>query len=367
MTITQRVALGDSGSMVAEVRSRLVLLGHLPKGAGGSDFDADVDEAVRAFQQARGLVVDGVVGAVTFRRLEEARWQLGDRVLWFSAAHPHAGDDVTELQTRLKQLGFYRGRVVGIFGRETDEALRGFQQEYGIIADGTCGLNTVVALRRLEPSFEGGMPDHLWDEHAHATNRTGIADKLIVVDPAHGGPEVRPEHNGLNEAFVADDLARRVEGRLAAIGTQVLLTRPPSEFMSAQLSEARRAALANDVNADLVISLHVDAAPSTRPHGVATYYFGNGREHSVLGKRFAELVQDELTQRTGLLDCRSHSKTWDLLRLTRMPTVRIEVGYLTHPNDAAWLQKRRFRNEVATAISAAAVAFFSPVEANSLP
>lgn len=363
MTITQTVVLGDSGPMVAEVRSRLVLLGHLPKGAGGSAFDEDVDRAVRAFQQARGLVVDGLVGADTFRRLEEARWQLGDRVLWFSAAHPHAGDDVTELQTRLKQLGFFRGRVVGIFGSETDEALRGFQQEYGIIADGTCGLNTVVALRRLEPSFDGGMPDHLWDEHAHSTNLTGIADKLIVVDPAHGGPDRGDEGNGLTESYVADDLARRIEGRLAAIGTQVLLTRPPTEVTGDIVSEAHRAALANQVNADLVISLHTDAAPSPRPHGVATYYFGNGREHSVLGKRFADLVQDEITRRTGLLDCRSHSKTWDLLRLTRMPTVRIEVGYLTHSGDAAWLQQRRFRNEVAAAVSAAAVSFFSPVDA----
>ncbi|TXH43602.1 MAG: N-acetylmuramoyl-L-alanine amidase [Actinobacteria bacterium] len=360
MTTTQTVALGDTGPVVAEVRSRLVLLGHLPKGAGGSDFDDDVDRAVRAFQQSRGLVVDGLVGADTFRRLEEARWQLGDRVLWFSAAHPHAGDDVLELQKRLKQLGFFRGRVVGIFGRETDAALREFQQEYGIIADGTCGLNTVVALRRIEPSFEGGMPDHLWDEHAHSTSLTGIADKLIVVDPAHGGPELGDAGYGLMEAYVADDLARRIEGRLAAIGTQVLLTRPPSDAATEYVSEARRAALANRVNADLVISLHTDSAPSARPHGVATYYFGNGREHSVLGKRFAELVQDEVTRRTGLLDCRSHSKTWDLLRLTRMPTVRIEVGYLSHAGDAAWLHQRRFRNELAAAIAAASVAFYSP-------
>ena len=233
MTTTQTVALGDTGPVVAEVRSRLVLLGHLPKGAGGSDFDDDVDRAVRAFQQSRGLVVDGLVGADTFRRLEEARWQLGDRVLWFSAAHPHAGDDVLELQKRLKQLGFFRGRVVGIFGRETDAALREFQQEYGIIADGTCGLNTVVALRRIEPSFEGGMPDHLWDEHAHSTSLTGIADKLIVVDPAHGGPELGDAGYGLMEAYVADDLARRIEGgwrrsapRCCSLGR--LLTRLPS-------------------------------------------------------------------------------------------------------------------------------------------
>ena len=39
--------------------------------------------------------------------------------------------------------------------------------------------------------------------------------------------------------------------------------------------------------------------------------------------------------RTGLRNCQTHAKTWDLLRLTRMPAVRVEIGYLTHPGDAA--------------------------------
>ncbi len=351
----------DSGPVVAEVRSRLSRLGYLPDGDVGVSMDEAADRAVRAFQQERGIDVDGKVGPVTFRHLEEARWRLGDRVLWFSAAHTMSGDDIEDLQRRLTDLGFSLGRVDGLFGASTDAGLREFQRNVGMTPDGTCGRTTVVALDRLSRAVKGGAPQRLWDEHAHAANRTGIADKLIVLDPGHGGEDPGLEANGLSEALIADDLARRVEGRLAAIGTQVVLTRPASRFMSGPLSERDRAEIANDVGADLVVSLHVDAEPKGRGQGSATYYYGSPKDLSVLGRRFAETVQAEIVARTDLQDCRTQAKTWDLLRLTRMPTVRVEVGYLSHRGDAARLGQPRFRDTLAEAIAAAAVGFFSPI------
>lgn len=352
------VALGDTGPVVAEVRSRLARLGY--QITAGDEFDAATDTAVRAFQQDRRMSVDGVVGPNTFRHLEEARWRLGDRVMWYSAAHPHVGDDVEDLQRRLADLGFPVGRVDGIFGPTTDAAVREFQRNVGMNADGTCGVNTVVALERLAKAVRGGAPERLWDEHAHATNRTGITDKIIVLDPGHGGPDQGVAAFGLTEALIAEDLARRIEGRLAAIGTQVLMTRPSSTILQRVVPEAERAAVANDVGADLVISLHVDDAPSMRAHGAATYYYGNPRSLSMLGQRFAETVQTEIVRRTDLNDCHSHGKTWDLLRLTKMPAVRVEAGYISHRGDASRLAQPRFRATLAEAIAAAAVSFFSP-------
>jgi len=335
-------------------------LGFLSKEFTGQHFDEATDQAVRAFQQERQMSVDGVVGPLTYRQLEEARWQLGDRVLWYSAAHPHVGDDVQELQRRLADLGFTIGRVDGIFGPTTDAAIREFQRNVGMNADGTCGVNTVVALQRLARAVRGGAPERLWDEHAHAANRTGIADKVIVLDPGHGGQDEGIVGFGLTEAVLSEDLARRVEGRLAAIGTQVLMTRPPNSLCIDPVTEAKRAAVANQVGADLVISLHVDGTDTGRAHGVASYYFGNARNYSVLGQRFAETVQDEVTRLTDMNDCRTHAKGWDLLRLTRMPAVRIEVGYLSHRGDAGRLALPRFRSTLAEAIAGAAVRFFAP-------
>ena len=87
------IRLGSTGAAVAEVRARLAYLG-LCDVDTGDEFDVDLDRAVRTFQQERGITVDGIVGPVTFRNLEEARWKLGDRVLAFSPGHLVTGDDV---------------------------------------------------------------------------------------------------------------------------------------------------------------------------------------------------------------------------------------------------------------------------------
>jgi N-acetylmuramoyl-L-alanine amidase len=328
-------------------------------------FDDDVDVAVRAFQQQRGLTIDGIVGPQTFRRLEEARWSIGDRVLSFSPTHLVSGDDVLALQQRLSGLGFDLGRVDGRFGPRTDTALREFQRSVGVDADGTCGPETFRALARLARTMSGGGSgagaSALRELHALESLCSGVADKVVVIDPGHGGPDTGRSHGELTESVVAGDLASRVEGRLAAIGVQVLLSRAPDSDEG--LEESERAHFANDTGADLVLSLHTDSVESPLPAGCATFFYGDhtAGTRSSLGARFAEMVQDEVCARTDLTDCRTHAKTWDLLRMTRMPAVRIECGYLSSPRDARRLADPAFRDAVAEGIAAAVVRFFAPV------
>ena len=116
---------GDTGPAVKEVRDRLEYLGLLPAPTTGDPelFDEELFAAVRVFQQSRGLTVDGIVGPRTLRRLDEARWKLGDRVLSYTPGHLIHGEDVAQLQQRLGQLGFALDRVDGIFGKETDRCV----------------------------------------------------------------------------------------------------------------------------------------------------------------------------------------------------------------------------------------------------
>jgi N-acetylmuramoyl-L-alanine amidase len=66
-----------------------------------------------------------------------------------------------------------------------------------------------------------------------------------------------------------------------------------------------------------------------------------------VGERFATIVQRELIARTDLLNTRTHAKTWDILRLTKAPTVLLEIGYITNPKDAARLADSNFRDVIA--------------------
>ncbi|HVL86187.1 MAG TPA: N-acetylmuramoyl-L-alanine amidase [Pseudonocardia sp.] len=346
----QLLRRGDSGPAVVEVRAVLRRFGLLPDAVDGpreAGFDGEVEHAVRAFQQHRGLITDGIVGPATYRALREAGWTLGDRMLALMISAPMSGDDVVTLQERLLELGYDSGRPSGVFDEQTESALRAFQRDYCEVSDGVCGPATLRALRQLGRKVTGGRPHLLREQELLREAGPRLRGKRIVVDPGHGGPDPGVVVGGVTEADLMWDLARRIVGRMSATGMEALLTRrqdtcPP---------EAERAAFANQTAADLVLSLHTDANPGMHAQGLATFHFGNGSgATSTVGEVLSGLLHRELLTRTGMLDCRTQERTWEILRLTRMPTVRVEIGYLTHVGDRRKLLDPAFRDVVAEGV-----------------
>ena len=356
---------GDRGPAVTEIRNVLTGLDLLPSSGHGDEFDAETERAVRAFQQSRGLSVDGRVGAETWRALDAARWRLGARTLYHAVPDPLMGEDVRTLQERLLEMGYDAGRADAIYGIRTSRAVAQFQREMGLKPDGTCGPHTMGALRRLGRKVVGGRPQWLRESDAIRQAGPTLVGRTVVIDPGHGGTDpgmVVPDGPlRWTEADIVYDLASRLEGRLAAAGVRVQLTRGPTPDTC--LPDADRAQLANSLGADVFIALHTDGHANPAANGVATYHYGtdNGVT-SATGERLAGLVQREIVARTGLRDCRTHAKAWDLLRLTRMPAVRVEVGYLTSPEDRARLVDPRFRDRVVEAIVAAVQRMYFPIE-----
>ena len=290
---------------------------------------------IRSFQQARGLNVTGIVDAVTGRALDEARWKLGDRSLNLQVPPLMRGDDVAVLQSRLTEMGFDCGRVDGLYGHLSESAVKEFQQSVGITIDGKCGPATIIALLRLTSIVSGGAPSVLRESATQRSRGPALANKVIVLNPDEDGPLIY-------------DIASRTEGRLLALGASAFLTRG----ISNNPSESERILFTNQSSADLMISLHLDSYKNGAARGAATYFYGSQAHgvHSIVGERFASLVQREICARTDLVNCRTHAKTWDLLRLTRAPAVQIDLGYESNPGDIERLSNPDFRDAIAEAL-----------------
>ena len=342
--------LGDEGAAVRTIRALLQATGDLaPSTFEASDvYDEEVAEAVRAFQQRRGLIVDGVLGPHTNIALDGAHWKLGDRMLSHIPGHMLQGDDVAELQERLLSLGFSPDRVDGVFGPNTEQAVRRFQGGVGLAVDGSAGPETLRAFADLTRSVSGGSPHTLREEELIRTSGHRLLGRIVVLDPGHGGNDTGTIARGLTESEVTLDLARRIEGRLSAIGVTVLFTRSATTGPDDLL----RSTMANQAHADIMLSLHCDSTDQPQASGVATFFWGLERfgAWSAVGEHLANLIQREIVSRTGLADCRSHPRGWQLLQRTQMPTVRIEAGYLSHPEDAARLADPAFLDTLAEAI-----------------
>lgn len=164
--------VGDRDGKVKEIQNNLAMAGY-PSSTNGV-FDQETADAVRLFQQAKGLQVDGIVGKQTLAALSgktenestpapqneptpapkknirwdaieeptqpvteestKTAWQLGDR-----------GARVSEIQKNLAAAGFNKGSD-GLFDQETQASVRQFQQARGLKVDGIVGKETLAAL-----------------------------------------------------------------------------------------------------------------------------------------------------------------------------------------------------------------------------
>ncbi|WP_018025056.1 N-acetylmuramoyl-L-alanine amidase [Corynebacterium ulceribovis] len=357
--------VGDSNPRVAEVRTLLARLGKLPGVTGGttpagqsaqlyqsdSIYDEALKEAVRAFQQERGIRADGLITPGTLQLMREASYVLGTRVLKFEPSAPMSGDDVHSLQDQLAELGFYTAPVNGHFNAETYEAVRQYQNAVGLEPDGICGPSTFRELSLLGRRITGGSPAGLREKEKVRQAGPKLSGKRIVIDAhrstAEPGVTVQGPFGPITEEEILWDLASRIEGRMVAVGVETIQSRPRHDNPSPE----ERAELANAVGADLVISLSADTYSNERGNGVATFYFGSTvGKNSLVGEMLSGFIQREIVARTPLGDCRTHARTWDLLRLTQMPTVEVSVGYLSNPHDIEVLTDPAHREAIAEAV-----------------
>ncbi|WP_410503805.1 peptidoglycan-binding protein [Leptolyngbya sp. 7M] len=138
---------------MADLQQRLSDLGYY-NGPVTGYFDTSTQEAVSRFQQANGLAADGIVGAATNQALGQVGYGGGGTAETDAGVSPasgyiqfnDSGNQVTQLQQQLIQLGYYNGEATGVFDSQTQAAVMSFQRDRGLAVDGVVGSMTEAAL-----------------------------------------------------------------------------------------------------------------------------------------------------------------------------------------------------------------------------
>ena len=285
----------DSGEPIRDIQLRLGGLGYAVEPTG--TYDEATTAAVRAFQERRGVAVDGVVGPDTWRELVEAGRVMGDRILYYRRPMMR-GDDVQTLQHTLNLLGFATSKEDGIFGPDTQRGVIEFQESRRLAEDGIVGPVFLAELNRVGRAIgEAGrhaVTERLWlREHPRS-----IAGLRVCVDPACRNKQ---------EAQNAWSAATGAAAALTDFAAIPLISRSRDVWAE----ESLRAGHCNEVGADFVIAF-IDPQPGDP----GVYHFATATSHSEVGARLGQHVARSL----GLP---SKGRSAPILRETRAAAILV--------------------------------------------
>lgn len=284
----------SSGEAVADLQRRLLAAGVDVGLDEPSVYGPGTAAAVCAFQERRGITVDGVCGLQTWQELVEASWRLGDRNLYLRRPMQR-GDDVEDLQRRLAALGFHRERVDGIFGPDTQAAVLDFQHNTGLTADGILGSVGVDALERL-------------GTRTATKGVTELAERIRIENRTRALPRLALTHAGNLDALVSSiDRQYRVRGV-----PSVTLRHPDSSW---------RADAANRFGAELTL----DFATCEGSRTTLEVFQSRSGERSSAGRSLALHLRACLS---GVIDSQPEivGRRHPILRETSMPAVLIRIA-----------------------------------------
>lgn len=205
---------------------------------------------------------------------------------------------------------------------------------------------------------------------------------LVVIDPGHGGQDSGTMKAGLVEKDLTLDVAQRLERLLQERGLATLLTRMDDSYVSLQ----DRAAVANNQQECVFVSIHFDEAGRPAATGIETFYAAHpisfpervaswlpflqrtsSEPPNVESQSLATFIQESLVAHTQAVNRGTRPQQFFVIANVRHPAVLVEGGFLTNQDDVAKLANNDYREQMAVAISEGIVRYRETLQQERTP
>ncbi|WP_068783669.1 N-acetylmuramoyl-L-alanine amidase CwlD [Paenibacillus phocaensis] len=195
-----------------------------------------------------------------------------------------------------------------------------------------------------------------------------LAGQIIALDAGHGGPDGgASSKQGLIEKDINLAVSLYLRDYLQQAGAVVVMTREEDRDLAEAGTKSyskrktedlkTRVRFIQEQQADLLVSIHMNSIPSPRWRGAQTFYYPNHEDSANL----AALVQEELRrnlENTDRVANRSDKKVY-LLEAVNIPSVLVEVGFLSNPGEAELLGSESYQRKVAASIYQGILRYYS--------
>lgn len=177
-----------------------------------------------------------------------------------------------------------------------------------------------------------------------------IKDKTIVLDAGHGGSDPGAQRSGIQEKELTFQITNQLRKRLIAMGAKVIMTRADDTFVSLE----DRVKITNESQADLFVSIHINALESsTAIYGVETYY------QTEQSRPLASAIHKQLVDSLAVPDRNVRKARFYVINHTAVPAILAEVGYISNPKERDNLGTGEYQIKISDAVSTGIVQYLS--------
>ncbi len=173
---------------------------------------------------------------------------------------------------------------------------------------------------------------------------------VVMIDPGHGGKDVGAVGiGGVQEKNIVLPISQQVARILEQQGIQVRMTRDSDYFVSLE----GRTQMANRINADVFVSIHANSAGMNKPQvsGYETYYYTSQ------SRGLANTIHSNIIRRMDVRDRKIKQARFYVIRTANMPSVLLELGFVTGTEDVAKLTNASFQRQMAEAIASGIIEY----------